>query len=1204
MPPTGKRRRARADAGARPAGPPFERAPREEPAASETEPGADPAGRGHAEAEAERARAAEEALDQVETDMGAGDVHMARKALRAARTLVGTTEAARADDLERRLAVRERLAGPSAVFAAACDREDWVSARRHARLAAGLAEGGEAAAWRAAAEKCDARVRSAWRLGEVLLDAEPEGCLADCADLLAMSDAVPARLLADDGATLVLVSALERWVFLREIDLERRRVRRLGWLRAPATLEGWIPAQVDDGSIHIVGETGGVLQLSRRPLDVVRWTSLRPFMLPDRLVEAAFVVPPGRFIWGELKQPDEDQAVAVIDTEEWRVLRRPAASWFDPVPGADPTRMLASTVERDEPAALFDERGARLDWDPPPGVSVEALGAHPDGAGWVALVAVLDAGVEREEAPLGLLELRPERPPAKPLLVPGSYGGAGGTLAVSLDERLLFVLTHADGAYRLFAYRCGPDGVERAWDCVVSARTALVQDSRARRVLAVASTQGGLEFAVLRGSPPRLAATPADEIDAGGQWPSVRECNSGKRDLADLRLGDELWRHRRAGDVEHWVERLRRERRRDPEGLAELAGVLTRHGKTEMAEGVLAFGLGRAPDHARLLLARAALESTRGLWDAVERTLEGIDPAALASKDACHLHHLGGLARLRAGDARGALRHFSTGEKIDPGLCGVAGNLALARALLDPLAPEPAAGSPAVLRLVHACRLADACFARGDAAGAVAALDRPLVFARLERQSAARLAEGYLGLDPADPLGLFRKAVALARAAALGRGRPEFEEEIPGLGWGDERIAAVAQKARDWLEGFARREAVSAPTPPPPVDTLSPGAPPPAPPRPAGDSQAPPTHSLPPLGHESIRALVSGLGEAVRAAARYVRALPGWDETQTLGEDSADLAPVRSFLAGYRAAMAEAGVDPEQAAASAERLSRHLDYCIDFELHRRKLFFADASLAWMLAHTSLDIEGRALRLPFPCFGLAFTDRATLERAGALLQQEGLSTGGGPLRVLTVFVKRVPAPEGRRGVSFSMVFDARDGQWPHLLRRGLCFGEDDDLDDILDSRLPDTAAREGAEGSALAAMRPLLHLAINAILYSTSADVAWPLSQSPIRRLQAQGRKVGKARQARIAHRARELRGQYSDEDVFYLPGRIPISQLRRLQQTEREPRGGELMARFMVRGHWRRAARGWRQQRLRWIEPYWKGPELAMIIEREYKLEI
>ena len=31
----------------------------------------------------------------------------------------------------------------------------------------------------------------------------------------------------------------------------------------------------------------------------------------------------------------------------------------------------------------------------------------------------------------------------------------------------------------------------------------------------------------------------------------------------------------------------------------------------------------------------------------------------------------------------------------------------------------------------------------------------------------------------------------------------------------------------------------------------------------------------------------------------------------------------------------------------------------------------------------------------------------------------------------------------------------------------------------------------------------------------------------------------------------------------------------------------------MVRGHWRRAAPGWKDQRVRWIGPYWKGPDIA-----------
>ena len=48
--------------------------------------------------------------------------------------------------------------------------------------------------------------------------------------------------------------------------------------------------------------------------------------------------------------------------------------------------------------------------------------------------------------------------------------------------------------------------------------------------------------------------------------------------------------------------------------------------------------------------------------------------------------------------------------------------------------------------------------------------------------------------------------------------------------------------------------------------------------------------------------------------------------------------------------------------------------------------------------------------------------------------------------------------------------------------------------------------------------------------------------------------------------------------------------------------GRQVLRRFMVRGHWRRANATWSDQRLRWIEPYWKGPDMGMIIERDYRL--
>jgi hypothetical protein len=45
------------------------------------------------------------------------------------------------------------------------------------------------------------------------------------------------------------------------------------------------------------------------------------------------------------------------------------------------------------------------------------------------------------------------------------------------------------------------------------------------------------------------------------------------------------------------------------------------------------------------------------------------------------------------------------------------------------------------------------------------------------------------------------------------------------------------------------------------------------------------------------------------------------------------------------------------------------------------------------------------------------------------------------------------------------------------------------------------------------------------------------------------------------------------------------------------------MSRFMVRGHWHRPAKAWKQQRPRRIRPYWKGPDMAAMIERAYRLK-
>jgi hypothetical protein len=116
---------------------------------------------------------------------------------------------------------------------------------------------------------------------------------------------------------------------------------------------------------------------------------------------------------------------------------------------------------------------------------------------------------------------------------------------------------------------------------------------------------------------------------------------------------------------------------------------------------------------------------------------------------------------------------------------------------------------------------------------------------------------------------------------------------------------------------------------------------------------------------------------------------------------------------------------------------------------------------------------------------------------------------------------------------------------------------------------------------------LVQVILNTILYATSAGVEAEPRRSPLRPPSPAGS------------------GQlpmFSADDVFFLPGAIEIAQVRRLKELERAPGGLQLLHRFLVRGHWRRAAQSWKDQRLRWIEPYWKGPDMAAVIERAYKL--
>ena len=344
----------------------------------------------------------------------------------------------------------------------------------------------------------------------------------------------------------------------------------------------------------------------------------------------------------------------------------------------------------------------------------------------------------------------------------------------------------------------------------------------------------------------------------------------------------------------------------------------------------------------------------------------------------------------------------------------------------------------------------------------------------------------------------------------------------------------------------------------------------------------------PPLANERMEIIVPGFGELCRRVADQVRRRPGFEDASTIvtAEEIKTNIEIVRFLSSFRC---DTGPEsqPSKYKMDASSLERHIPFVTNFELHLRKTFCVDESLAYMLAKTDLGVLGSELRMPFPCFALVFTDRYSLSMAERKLSAEpNCPIAGHFLKVATVYVTEERLASNRI-LHLGFALDALGADPPHLIEQDVVLIENQPVRQYLDSLFPKNVS--SLQTYDLHPLRRLLHLIFNAILYATSAEVEPRSRRSP-----------GRTSEGRSGPKKEPL--IFSSENVYFLPGAIEISRVRNFQELERVSDGRSILHRFMVRGHWRRAAASWKDQRMRWIEPYWKGPDIAAVIERTYKL--
>jgi hypothetical protein len=350
------------------------------------------------------------------------------------------------------------------------------------------------------------------------------------------------------------------------------------------------------------------------------------------------------------------------------------------------------------------------------------------------------------------------------------------------------------------------------------------------------------------------------------------------------------------------------------------------------------------------------------------------------------------------------------------------------------------------------------------------------------------------------------------------------------------------------------------------------------------DEGSAPAHP-PPLAHERVAEIVPGIAEISRSVAEAARARPSFtDQTTVLdpGEIGHNL-DIQRFLRGL------VPPDPDASVRWApDQIPPYLNRMVNHDLHRRKVFWVDEGLSWQLSNTDLDALGRELRVPFTSFALVFTDRRMLSLGERLLSKDPKNPLAGHfLRVATVYVTEHGDGDVRT-LSVCFALDALGADLPQLVSHELVLRDETGVHKLIEQAGPPPVVTDPPVEDA-SPLRALLQTVVNAILYATSAAPE-PVLRNPN---SANRKRTSPREPAEI---------KTSSESVYFLPGAIEISQLRRLQSLERIPDGRTALHRFMVRGHWRRPAKSWTDQRLRWIEPYWKGPDMASVIERAYKL--
>lgn len=619
--------------------------------------------------------------------------------------------------------------------------------------------------------------------------------------------------LTADGRAIVIARAYERWVVVRVLNRETMLVHPTILLRTPEPLSR-VRTTVCGPTLWLTGERGALVEIAMDGWEVRDFRPSADVAAPTDVVETALLVTAEdpaapRYFWVACRPRGASllERLRVIDLAQRRAVREVPEVWHaETMAGLDEPRvvtLIEQTCTLRTPRGVVAPHG-RFELK----MGIHEIAAHPSGEGFVALISdFLRSDFDPRadvESTLYVATISPTGNIVGMARLPGASPELASCVAAARGSGLIHGITNGDES-SLFALTSGSDHhlSEALYAVKISGETMLVQDAGARRIVALAAHDHGVDAAELGPLPPDLPLRPPRMVVHIPGEHDVLSCDrpSGERNAAALALSA-AWRGRSDGEVVRQARELEQAEKATPEQLvAVVFALLTDFTMTRKKEvdRLVARLVARFPSHPEVRLLQANERAAAGQWAETREALAGVEPGDFDESRAQHLHHLRALAALREGSFAEADDEVTAALALE-GRCDLQSIADLTAAATRAIHAD--AESAPLAQLVAAIEVADACFAAHDHAGARRALDGPVVWFARELQSLARLAEAYLALTPCS------YAEHLRKLETLGTLRDHLDEStsmdgrnllIPGA-WDDARLADVAARARGWLD--------------------------------------------------------------------------------------------------------------------------------------------------------------------------------------------------------------------------------------------------------------------------------------------------------------------------------------------------------------------------------------------------------------------